>query len=45
MEFELLVEPIRAFLRQIGDFLPRLALAGLVLVIWLLRTVVPQLAH
>ena len=32
MEFELLVEPIRAFLRQIGDFLPRLALAGLVLV-------------
>ena len=32
MEFELLVEPIRAFLRQIGDFVPRLALAGLVLV-------------
>ena len=32
MEFELLVEPIRVFLRQVGDFLPRLALAGLVLV-------------
>ena len=32
MEFELLLEPIRAFLRQVGDFVPRLALAGLVLI-------------
>jgi mechanosensitive ion channel-like protein len=32
MDFELLVEPIRVFLRQVGDFLPRLALAGVVLV-------------
>jgi hypothetical protein len=32
MEVELLLEPIRAFLRQVGDFLPRLALAGLVLI-------------
>jgi len=32
MDFELLVEPIRVFLRQVGDFLPRLALAGLVLI-------------
>jgi hypothetical protein len=32
MELELLVEPIRVFLRQVGDFLPRLALAALVLI-------------
>ena len=41
MEFELLIEPIRVFLRQVGDFLPRLALAGLVLVGgWLLAKAV-----
>ena len=41
MEFELLLEPIRAFLRQVGDFLPRLALAGLVLIGgWLLAKAV-----
>jgi len=32
MDFELLIEPIRVFLRQVGDFVPRLALAGLVLI-------------
>jgi len=41
MEFELLIEPIRVFLRQVGDFLPRLALAGLVLIGgWLLAKAV-----
>jgi hypothetical protein len=41
MDFELLVEPIRVFLRQVGDFLPRLALAGLVLIGgWLLAKAV-----
>jgi len=30
MDIELLLEPIRVFLRQVGDFLPRLALAALV---------------
>ena len=41
MEFELLLEPIRAFLRQVGDFVPRLALAGLVLIGgWLLAKAV-----
>jgi hypothetical protein len=32
MDIELLIEPIRVFLRQVGDFLPRLALAALVLI-------------
>lgn len=32
MDIELLLEPIRIFLRQVGDFLPRLALAALVLI-------------
>ena len=32
MDIELLLEPIRVFLRQVGDFLPRLALAALVLI-------------
>ena len=37
MDIELLLEPIRVFLRQVGDFLPRLALALLVLIAgWLL---------
>ena len=41
MDFELLVEPIRGFLYQVGDFLPRLALAALVLVGgWLLAKAV-----
>ena len=29
--FEVMLEPVRVFLRQVGDFLPRLALAALVL--------------
>ena len=41
MDFELLVEPIRGFLYQVGDFLPRLALAALVLIGgWLLAKAV-----
>jgi hypothetical protein len=41
MDLELLLEPIRVFLRQVGDFLPRLALAGLVLIAgWLLAKAV-----
>ena len=41
MDLELLLEPIRVFLHQVGDFLPRLALAGLVLIAgWLLAKAV-----
>ena len=41
MDLELLLEPIRVFLRQVGDFLPRFALAGLVLIAgWLIAKAV-----
>jgi hypothetical protein len=41
MDLELLIEPIRVFLRQVGDFVPRLALAALVLIGgWLLAKAV-----
>ena len=41
MEVDILIEPVRAFLAQIGAFLPRLALALLVVVVgWLLARMV-----
>jgi hypothetical protein len=39
--FEVLLEPVRVFLRQVGDFLPRLALAVLVLFVgWIVAKMV-----
>lgn len=39
--FEVMLEPVRVFLRQVGDFLPRLALAVIVLFVgWLLAKAV-----
>src|SRR5688572_30559279 len=36
-QFDLMLEPLRAFLLQVGDFLPRLALALLVILVgWFL---------
>src|SRR3990167_6947371 len=39
--FELLLEPVTAFLRQVGEFLPRLALAlGVLIAGWLIAKAV-----
>ena len=39
--FEVMLEPVRVFLRQVGDFLPRLALAAIVLLAgWILAKMV-----